>query len=389
MKTKIILWIAVTLILLNAGLSLGVIPAKTTFDFEKGAEREYTLKIVNNEHKDLYVELLADGPLAEYITLPAEAIHLDSSKDMLEIKFKVKIDKDLPPGQTLGQIILAEKLPDVTVSGNVFSASLKIAHKVIINVPYPKKYVETAVSYEEKPAQVDLKLSAKNLGQENIQALKTTFEIYDGKEKIAEAETDKTSLAAKADTTLLATIDKKKVQYGSCNLLASVFYDDYWLELKKEMILGEPEINVLFFDQYFIVGKINKFTAELLNKWNKEVKNVFIEVFVYKEGKELDKVRTASFDIQREERKSVEGFLDATNRETGDYEFDVVVNYEGKTTHNKFKGSVLTEEDYLKKQKEDDKMWIYLLSILSGSLLAIVVLFVTWHFISKRKGRRE
>ncbi len=266
MNKKTLMWILVLLISTQIVLGLGLRPAKTTINFEPNLEKEYQFKIVNNEHKDLDVELEVKGELEDYIELLTKTAHLDRDQEMFYFKFKIKFPKELPPSIMESQIIVTEKLPDVNISGNVFVARLKVAHKIIINIPRPKKYLEAEIDFEENANSIDMKLSARNLGQEDIGALKTTFEVYDNDKKLVSVETSEESLGVNEDKVLSASISKSKVKYGEFNVLASIFYDEYWLELEKNLIRGEPEIEILYFDKYFIFGKINKFTIDLLNK---------------------------------------------------------------------------------------------------------------------------
>jgi len=377
MKKKIIIWGIVLLIVIEGVLGLGLRPAKTTISFEPDLERTYQFKIVNNDHKDLDVDVEVEGELADYLELPTKTAHLDKDQELLYFDFKIKLPKELSPGGVEGRIIITEKLEEVEVSGNVFNARLKVAHKVIVNVPYPEKYLDAEIEYEEKPESIDLKLSAKNLGREDIGALKTTFEVYDDDKKLISAETSEESLEANENKVLSASIDKSKVKYGEFNILASIFYDNYWLELEKKLVMGRPEIEILYFDKYFIFGKINKFTVDLLNKWNKELRNVFVDVFVFKDGKQVESIRTASFEMEGYESKKVEGYFDA-NKELGDYDFEVVVNYGEEKTHKKFKGSILEEEKGEKIQEEkSSKGFVY---VLIGVLFGLVIIILVFYF---------
>ncbi|MBR9683710.1 LPXTG cell wall anchor domain-containing protein [Candidatus Woesearchaeota archaeon] len=371
MNKKILVWIIVLLISLPLVFSLGLRPAKTTFDFQPELNKEFQFKIVNNDYKDLDVELTIEGELAKYLKLSEDTVHLDKDQELAYVTITADFPEELPPGTIESQIIVTEKLPDVDVSGNVFTARLKIAHKVIVNVPYPNKYLDAEIGFEENADSINITLSAKNLGQEDIGALKTTFEVYDNDRKLVSVKTGEESLGADQNTVLSASINKSEVEYGEFNVLASIFYDEYWLELERNLIQGDPEIDILFFDKYFIFGKINKFTVNLLNNWNKKLENVFVEVFVFKDDNKIDEIRTASFDIEGRESENIGGYFDATDKDIGDYEFDVVVNYDGKKTHQRFKGSILDEEEY--KNMGGNGNWAY---ILIGILIGLAILIL-------------
>ena len=65
-------------------------------------------------------------------------------------------------------------------------------------------------------------------------------------------------------------------------------YDDQQVEVVKSLVLGQPRVEVTYFDRFFTANKINQYTLDLLNRWNREIKNVFVDVEVQKDDKKID-----------------------------------------------------------------------------------------------------
>lgn len=383
MNKKIILWLLVLLVLTGEALALGLRPAKTTLDFKPDSEAEYSFWVVNNDNLDFKVNIYVEGELGGYIQLKEKTLNFKEDDDAKEVRFKLKLPKSLPSGEVKGNIIVEEVIKEGEENYG-FTAKLILKHKLTVNSPYPEKYVEGKLSFEEKEDKINLISEVKNLGTQPIEKIKTRFYVNDNLEELESTETKEESLNAGETKKLTSEISRKKISYGEFNLLAYIIYDNYQLELEKKLISGEPEIEILFFDQYFIHNKINQFTIDILNKWNKRLERVFFDIFVFKEGKQIDQLRTSSFDLEGKENKKVEGYFDATNKELGEYEFNLVANYGDKKTSQKFKGTVLEEAEYEKARSSSSNLIYILIGILFG-LVIIIFGVLLWYKKGKEK----
>lgn len=383
MNKKTILWILVLILTTQLVLGLGLRPAKTTIDFKPNLDREHSFWVVNNDNIDFEVNIYVEGELGEYIDIQQNNLIFKEDDDSKKVTYRINLPENLPAGDVKANIVVEEVL-NKPKNPYEFSAKLVLKHKVIVKVPYPEKFVEGELDIKEEDKKINLITQVKNLGTKTIEDIKTRFYINDQRETIESTETDEASLDAGETKELKAEIPKSKLDYGEFDILANVIYDGYKLELMKKLIMGEPEIEILYFDKYFIFGKINKFTVNLLNKWNKKLEKVFVEIFVFKDDKQVDQIRTASFDIEGKESDNIEGYFDTTNKELGDYQFEVVVDYNGKKTHKRFTGTVLNEEDYEEAQKERSNLTFILIGIL---FILIIIVFSILLTRRRKHGR--
>ena len=87
MKMKYLMWILVILILSNTVIGIGLSPAKKTETFIPGETRSYTYYIVNNEHKNMEIQLYANGGLGQYVEFDQETMNIGAGEDMVPFDF--------------------------------------------------------------------------------------------------------------------------------------------------------------------------------------------------------------------------------------------------------------------------------------------------------------
>ncbi|MBU0460778.1 MAG: hypothetical protein KJ771_08300 [Nanoarchaeota archaeon] len=364
MKIKTILWIIMILVLVQSVVAIGLRPAKTTVDFTPGLEQESSFTIVNNDQTNFSVKVYAAGELAKYLEFGQDELLFNEHDESKKVSFKLNLPQKLPPGELNTDLVVEELVGE---SENAVSAKLVLKHKLIVRIPALGKFVEAKISSQKEENDLKLFSEVKNIGTEPIKEIKTKFSLYEGWKKIYSAETTAESLALGETKMLSVMVPQELVNYGEFDLLAEVSYDKNELVLEEKLILGEPEVEILSFDKYFIQGEINPFLVSLENKWNKKLKDLFIDVLVFKDQEQIDSIRTASFDLKAHEEEQVKGYFDA-DKELGDYIFEVVVNYNGKKSSQKFIGSILIKEDY-NQVVESSGSWLLL-----GIVLILIIL---------------
>jgi len=375
MDKKIMIWGIVLLILLNGVLGIGVRPARTVVDFSPNLESDHSFRVINNDEMDFEVNVYVEGELEEYIKLEEKKMFFKSDEDSKKINFKLKLPDKMPSGEVKGNIVVEEILGSNELPYQ-FAARVVLKHKIIVTSPYPTKFVEGKIEIEDRGNDLGLVAEVNNLGSKSVEKIITKFYVNDRLEEIDNLETEEGSLEVGEVKRMEVEIPKKKVEYGEFDILAAIVYDDYKLELEKKLVVGDPEIEILYFDKYFVSGKINKFTVDLLNKWNQKIEKVLVDVLVFKEGKEIDRIKTEALDIEGGEMEKVEGYFDATDKEMGDYEFDVVVDYNGKKTHEKFSGKILEEEEYKEATESSGVLTYVLIGILFGLIVIIIGILI-------------
>ena len=347
MNKKTILWIIISLIVLNGVLAIGIKPAKTIILSEETSSYEGKLWIVNNDYLYLDAKIYLQGPLEKYISLKKKKATLTPDDDLAEIPFTIKFKKkDLPPGDVLTYIIVEQ---DLNPTGkDTVSSKVILKHKLIVKGPYPDKYVEPKLNFHETPTAIEFVSEIQNLGKKSLDKVKTKFYLNDKEQNALELSTEEVPLKEKETILLRTTLDKKQVDYGEFEVRAITSYDGLKVELNKKLIVGKPEVDITYFNKYLIANKINQYSLELLNKWNQKIENVFVDVEVKKDGQKIDDFRTKSVELDSLMSKVIKDYFDAKEKNPGEYTFEMVVNFlqNYHMAKKEFNVELMTEEEF-------------------------------------------
>ena len=385
MNKKTILWIIVALILINSALAFGVRPAKKLIAFEPNTHFEYSFRVVNENHEEMDIQVYAEGDLANHIELEQNKYNLTEEDGDLTINYKLNLPEELTPGENLGKIVVVQSIPELIISGSSISARLRLTHKVIVNVPYPDKYISARIDFTELEEEINISTHINNLGIEDIGMLKTEISILDGEKEIENLETRTTQLKIKEKKTLSTMMDRTNIKNGSYKAMAKIGYDDQALELIKELIIGRPNIKLVNHDQFFMYGIINEFNIELINEWNTNISNIYAEIFIFKENQQVASIKTISFDLTPYERKTVTSYFDARDFEEGEYSVDIVLNYLDYKSQEDLKIEVLSEEEYRKKIAGTSPLVYWIIGIMA-IVIIVLTLLILKVFRMKKEG---
>jgi len=86
----------------------------------------------------------------------------------------------------------------------------------------------------------------------------------------------------------------------------------------------------------------------LLNKWNKQIENVFVDISVKKDEQEIEQFRTKSVDLEALARERLNDYWDTQGKQEGVYSFDLVVNFldNYRMKEKKFSGELISAEEF-------------------------------------------
>lgn len=322
---RVVLWCLVLLLIVQLVTALGIRPAKTGLAVEEGRDYSGKLWVVNNDQMEFSVDISLEGEMSEYVTLSANELTFRSDDDAKSVGFEVHLPDEVPPGISTAKIIIAQK---VASSGeNTVSSRIVLKHKIFVQGPYPDKYIEAKLNFHEQGDEIAFVSEVENLGKKDIGSIQTTFYVNDKQKEEHIMETEETSLKRKENKLLRTKLDRSLFELGEFEVSAVTKFDDQNIELIKNLIVGKPEVDITYFDNYFIANKINQYSMDLLNKWNKRVKNVYVDVEVSRDDQKIDEFRTKSTDIEGEMLQRITDYLDAKDKGPGRYTFDMVVNF--------------------------------------------------------------
>lgn len=406
-KQKIIIWILVFLAVVQIATAIGVRPARTNIAIDDYAENNIKIDgklwVVNNGQREFTVDVYEDGEMAKLVKIKTDPkkITFRPEDDAKEVEFEIKFKKDeIPPGTSTAFIVIEERSGDA--EANAVSSKILLKHKINFIGPYPPLYLEGSLNFHERDGEIELVAEVKNLGTEDIKEVQAKFYVNDKKQEEHEIETEAASLKTKETKLLTATIDKDNFNAaGQYEVSAITKYDDQILELYKTLLIGKPEVDITYFDRYLVAYKINQYTLDLLNRWNQQIRNVYVDVKVVKDGKEVDSFRTKSVDIEAEMIQRVSDYLDAKDKGPGKYKFEMTVNFWNLVRMDQkeftFYTDLLTEEDAKKLNLAAPALTGAATSyasegfsgiapwLLIGILLGIIGFYVAWRYVNRNK----
>ena len=154
MKYKPIIWTLVALILISNAFALGIAPAKKNIEFTPDdLTKTYTYTIINNENKELDVNIIAIGELADFIELPSEKIYLTSEESEKTFEIKIILPPNLEPGERTGKIRINKR----PIKSYSFLRQLSLKE--------PLKIAETII--KEQINNFDISVNVKGGGNES------------------------------------------------------------------------------------------------------------------------------------------------------------------------------------------------------------------------------
>lgn len=384
-------------------LALGIRPAKTSLVFEEGRDYFPQFWVVNDEGREFSVTISVGGELGQYVTVPTTELAFRSDDGAKAIDFEVHLPEFVPPGESKAVITVEENL--ARSSPNVISSKIVLKHDILVQGPYPDKYVVAKLNFHESGDNIRMVSEVENVGKQDIGSIQTIFYVNDKDQKVQALETPPTTLGSKETKLLDVNIGRSLFELGEFSVAAVTTYDDQKVEVVKKLIVGQPEVYITYFNEYFIAYAVNQYSLELLNRWNQQLENVFVEVDVKKEGQKIDQFRTRSVDLEGEMTKRINDYLDATDKGPGKYTFEMMVNFwnlvrddqkkftfesefvsEEEAQDIKAKSSSLAGKAVQAPQADSGKsfsaVWWWLLA---GMMLGCVGFYVWWRYLHREE----
>lgn len=325
MKHKLIIWLLVLFLTLQLVTALGIRPAKTTINYEETPTYAGQFWIVNTDHQELDLYLSVRGVLENNIILQSKELHLSRNDDSQAVYYEVQLPDGLPPGETTADIIIEQSLSPT--EADFITSKLVLQHKIIALGPYPEKYVTAKVNFYESGNTIRFVSEVQNLGTGDIGNIQTQFYLNDKEQQQQVLNTASTTLPSKESKMLETSLDRNLLELGEFEVLAATIYDDQKVEVVKKLVVGEPEVDITYFTDFFIAHEVNEYALDLLNQWNTPLKNVYVDVDVKKDNQKIDQFRTKSVDMEAEAAERINDYLDGRKKDPGTYTFEMVVNF--------------------------------------------------------------
>jgi len=325
MRRKLATWIIVAILCISLVNALGLRPAKTNIASDEINKYDGAITIVNTESKNSVISIEVKGEMSEYVNLSRNAFIFQEGDDLKVVGFTINLPEAVPPGTSCAEIVIEEDASDF--AENAVSSKIVLKHKISIHGPYPDKFINVKLNFMEAGDQVELISEIKNLGKKNLQTVQTTFKVTDSDLAAIQFHTDEVPLKLKENKVLKTKVPISNFGEGEFAITAVTTFDGEQVEHNKKLIIGRPEIDIAYFNEFFIANEINEYTLGLLNQWNKDIENVFVDVSIKKNNEEIEKFRTPPTNIQALNTRIINDYFDAKEVNPGTYTFDMVINF--------------------------------------------------------------
>ena len=367
---KYLLLILFILLISNA-YALGLSPAKKDLDF-KTEQQSSEYIVVNNEHRDLFLNIYATGELADFISFSEENITMPGNEDQKKFTAYFNLPSSLKPGENKGKIIIEEFIPNIGIGDTQVYAKFRVVSLLAVNVPYPDKYVDVDIELkgDNVGEPIEITVNVKNLGKENLDSVQAFFDIYENNEKLESLETNKGNLL-KGDTKQLFTkLETKNMQPGFYSAVAKIVYDQNEIELGKDFNVGDEHIKILGYTKYFVENEVNRLEVDSENEWNQKLRNVYGEIKI----NGFNIIKTLSADFEPRERKILSTFWDTTGIGLGKYPINITLFYSNKTTTESGDVDVVTLKEF--ESLNSGFSWAYILIGLLSVFTVILLVYI-------------
>lgn len=399
MKKQLLLLTMVFLLLTPVTFSIGVIPGRTTINFQPNLEREIEFTILNNENKDFKAAIYVRGDLSEYITLEKTEIEFEKNEKSKKASYTIRLPESFKePGLHKADIIIREIKSTNQEEPIAIGTMVGVISQIYVYVPYPGKYLiaklDIVKGKVEKYAQFYIPLI--NFGKENINNAKAEITIKEPSGKIVDKiYTNEKPVPAQGRAELSAKLDITNYGAGIYMAIATVTYDGKTTTAEnvffiKDFFLIPLDISV----RDFKLGEIAEFNILVENIGNIDIKDAFsIMLLDDLDGNSVANIKSESIDIKAKEKKEMHAYWETKNIKEGEYLGKLILGYESKTdekqikttvTKNSIKTEILGITGHaIKEEKpapEGNQVWILL-------VILLVIVNIAWfifYFIKKK-----
>jgi len=389
MKQKKVVWAIVFLLTLQLVLGLGVIPAKTIVDLSNAEIYEGKITVVNNDHLKTVIKLSAEENIRDYITFEEDSFMMQKNDEEKTIGFTISLPLGLNPEGMLSNIIITQEVDD----HNKIEVAVSLKHKLILSGPVPEKYVKTTVYSHVDGDNLNLVSELTNLGRLDLDKVRTIFYVTKSNGGELTTKTDETGLSVGETKNLDAQLSLLDLGEGEFDIIAVTQFGGAETKTTEKINLGEKDLVVADLDPVFKANDFNEINLRLRNTWNKETKDVYVNLELLKGNEVVISFQTASIDIPALSEKELKQYFNAENIIPGEYNLRLTKYEEGNNLGSEtFSVKFLTPEDYNKLfdpskniSSPETKQFSFAFLIIPILLIGLLFLALIYKFKHKKK----
>lgn len=396
---KRIIMLVIVIALLSANvMALGLTPAKTTIDFKPNSKHTVTYTVINDEQKEMRLMIYAEGGLNGSLLLHDELVEFKAGESSKSFTYDVVLPERMEPGQGIGSVVIREIPDGKSRKQNRIKANVGLITKVVVNVPYPGKYMkveELEVSEAQKGEQVSFIVPITNLGTDRLFSIKATIDILGPtNERIATVSSGSITLDPQKRQLLKADW-VADVNPGTYHAVATIAYEGGMEKAEKNFNVGIMNIEVIKVEtKNFKLGGIAKMDITLRSEWNDIIKNLYGTLLIKDSNFDsVAEVKTAPIDLVPYSSQDIEAFWDTTGMKEGTYymtlklhvaDFIIEKQFESYVGMDTFRTSMLSATGDVISSKGSNRN-----AMLSVAIIVLIMLNVFWIYYFKRRLDRK
>jgi len=302
------------------------------------------------------------GDLKDFFTLDKEEAYVAPGQS-LGFTATLRLPEKIEPGMHTNYICFLQGEP--SKGGNIVVVTETCA------------IVDVKELYSEKKIEIHLNAPNLNVNEEKEFSIDITswtkqdlsingiMEIKSESETLQTLKTEEKNLLSGTKETLHVIFNSKGFSPGQYNATATVFYDGQSESDEKTFNIGFLDFEIFNFTKEFESNKISPFEVEIESHWNNKI-NVYAEMHLKINNSFVKFGETPTYEIRPLEKRTINGYFDATGLSSGSYEGKAVLYYQDKKTESEAIITILPE------RKEIIEM--PMAANLTGLLIAIIVL---------------
>lgn len=377
--------------------SIGMGPGTNEYPFISGEEYIITLRIGNEEKKNVTVFLSVDGDIANYIEIPEEAITFSSTDDYKKINCILRLPEDIgEPGPHEARILAKVKEDYEQKEGTQINFDVILYSVIRVNVPYPGSYAKIRLLapnfHVGKESSFGIEIN--NLGTKPIFAdslinilspMEATIDTLSGGQTPVESkEKEMVSIPWTPETA------------GRFRAVADVNYDENHESDEKTFSVGSAKLVIRSISSNnFRLGQISKFDLIINSRWNEEIKDVHADFIIQDyDGNHYSKYSSQSVKSAPFGSNTIPAYLETDRLKSGKYQMLVILHYLGNVEETKYDIEVSDNSviivptgQIISSQAEEKSEIDEIYEILSIIIVLIVIsnILIFWKIRSGRK----
>ena len=372
---KVLNYLIFLLVLTSTVNALGIAPSDTYISFEPYGAGSFEIMLINNGDESVNASVNLGGPFSEYFNMVngvQEVKAGSSTKYIVEYSFPASLDLHGPVNHDLNVN------QEITERKEGISASLVVVARVVVDVPYPERYLEYGLSVEDvnEGEELNFNFNIANKGEGNIFGFKSNLIIYDPstEEKLFEVEDSASSLISGVKVTKTINVDSSEIGGGTFVADSFVTYDGIETDHRNITFkVGYEDVEVIEYPFNATFGGIRKLMFVVDNKWNIAINDVVIETYIEKNGVPItERSISNGFDLKALGEKNVPVYLDISNVNQGAYQLVVTIKYNGSEKIQKFDFSVISDKKFFTKE-------------MVAGILIVCLIFANFLWLTLRK----